>query len=227
MSSKRDELLTGCFITFCQAHRRWGETNAAVNGNLDPTLSKARQAIDAASTPNLHLEKTATKWIFAVFYKGRCESLPYFLANLVNLCRTCFWMRWILSVYQVSKSETASNKKNPYGERSSSSLSYSDRSSICRPSRISPGARGDVNIVQSNLLIATAQGKHKRWPLWTGGRIGQVWDRRKNIPYLYMYTCMLHTVYMYKYQLIMKCSAKQKLDWNGGKKKKSSDASVT
>ena len=104
---------------------------AAVNGNLDPTLSKARQAIVAASTPNLHLEKTATKWIFAVFYKGRCESLPYFLANLVNLCRTCFWMRWILSVYQVSKSETASNKKNPYGERSSSSLSYSDRSSIC------------------------------------------------------------------------------------------------
>ena len=35
--------------------------NAAVNGNLDPTLSKARQAIVAASTPNLHLEKTATK----------------------------------------------------------------------------------------------------------------------------------------------------------------------
>ena len=42
-----------------------------------------------------------------------------------------------------------------------------------------------------------------------------------------MYTCMLHTVYMYKYQLIMKCSAKQKLDWNGKKrKKKSRDASV-
>ena len=34
---------------------------AAVNGSLDPTLSKARQALAAASTPNLHSEKIATK----------------------------------------------------------------------------------------------------------------------------------------------------------------------
>ena len=51
--------------------------NAAVNGNLDPTLFKARQAIVAASTPNLHLEKKLRQ----------NESLPYFIKADVNLCR--------------------------------------------------------------------------------------------------------------------------------------------
>ena len=52
-------------------------TNAAVNGNLDPTLSKGRQAFGVNSTSNLHLQKIEVGWIFTLFIFGRSESAPY------------------------------------------------------------------------------------------------------------------------------------------------------
>ena len=50
---------------------------AAVNGNLDPTLSKGRQAFGVNSTSHLHLQKIEVGWIFTLFIFGRSESAPY------------------------------------------------------------------------------------------------------------------------------------------------------
>ena len=56
-------------------------TNAAVNGNLDPTLSKGRQAfgsqLDVASSPTKN--------------RGWMNLLPYLFLAAVNLHRTSLW----------------------------------------------------------------------------------------------------------------------------------------
>ena len=60
-----------------------GRVYAAVNGNLDPTLSKGRQAFGVNSTSNLHLQKKIEVGRkFTLFIFGRSESAPYPVADL-------------------------------------------------------------------------------------------------------------------------------------------------
>ena len=74
--------------------------NAAVNGNLDPTLSKGRQAFGVNSTSHLHLQKIEVGGIFTLFIFGRSESAPYLsvgygesLPNHANFIRQCVNLR--------------------------------------------------------------------------------------------------------------------------------------
>ena len=73
--------------------------NAAVNGNLDPTLSKGRQAFGVNSTSHLHLQKIEVGWIFTLFIFGRSESAPYLsvgygeLPYHANFIRHCVNLR--------------------------------------------------------------------------------------------------------------------------------------
>ena len=75
---------------------KWTNAYAAVNGNLDPTLSKGRQAFGVNSTSHLHLQKIEVGWIFTLFIFGRTwictvplcgygESLPNH-ANCIMQC---------------------------------------------------------------------------------------------------------------------------------------------
>ena len=73
---------------------------AAVNGNLDPTLSKGHQAFGVNSTSNLHLQKIEVGWIFTLFIFGRSESAPYLsvgygesIPNHANCIRQCVNLR--------------------------------------------------------------------------------------------------------------------------------------
>ena len=78
----------------------WKGYYAAVNGNLDPTLSKGRQAFGVNSTSHLHLQKIEVGWIFTLFIFGRSESAPYLsvgygesLPNHANCIRQCVNIR--------------------------------------------------------------------------------------------------------------------------------------
>ena len=93
--------------------------NAGVNGSLEVTLLKGRQAFDVDSTSNLGVAKIITWWILDVFYLGKSESSPYFLQEEVNLCLIFFGLWWILNVYFTCRSERSSNEKNPACERAS------------------------------------------------------------------------------------------------------------
>ena len=91
--------------------------NAGVNGSLEVTLLKGRQAFDVDSTSNLGVAKIITWWILDVFYLGKSESSPYFLQEEVNLCLIFVGLWWILNVYFTGRSERSSNEKNPACER--------------------------------------------------------------------------------------------------------------
>ena len=123
MLTESVKFLTSELIFLRGLHALFSHTYAAVNGSLDPTLSKASQALTAASTPNLHSEKITTKWIFAVFYKDRCESSPYVSSetseSLPNMLFEC-GESWAST--KLKKVKRVQIKKKSYGEQLSNSL---------------------------------------------------------------------------------------------------------